>query len=108
MIAIKVWTRQTLNAVELLVAQVECDVLRNALGVVLLSERKQRADAAKYDDGEHRRDQGLNDRGLVRLRLGAADGRVDHDPHQLWDDQLRGSGDDQRTVGEQHETSVAA
>ena len=53
LVAVVVTERQALDLGEQLVAEIEGDVLRDALGVVLLAEREYRAHHAEHDDREH-------------------------------------------------------
>jgi hypothetical protein len=60
LIAVQVAEGQPLDPGEQLVAEIEGDVLGDALGVVLLAEGEQRAYGGDQHDGDHRADQRLD------------------------------------------------
>ena len=107
LVAIVVAERQALDLGEQLVAEVEGDVLGDALGVVLLAEGEQGAHDGEDDDGQHRGEQGWCDGARVRAGLDAADDGVDDDVDELGDDELGEGGDEQAAVGQGGDAPVA-
>ena len=133
LIAVVVAERQALDLGEQFVAEVEGDVLRDALGVKRLTKRKQRpqgCEAKHRDHGRHQRRRGIALIGaqLVERRAEALGGcRLDlrrqaqnllgreglHDGvddalDQLRHHQLRERGDEQRTIGQQRHARIAS
>ncbi len=96
--------RQTLDLGEQLVAEIEGDVLRNSLRVVLLAERKDGAHNTEYDNREHRADECL---GRTALPAAAAHDGVDDVLNELGHDQLRSCRDKQRAICQHCQAPVA-
>ena len=104
LVAVVVAERQPLDLGEQLVAEIEGDVLRDALRVVLLAEREYGSHDAEHDNREH----GAYERlGRAALAGASAHDGIDDVLNELGYDKLCSGSDKQRAIGEKRQPTVA-